>query len=126
MRKGRSLVMPSITYWYCIRFQNPCLDIHAFPCRSGCHEKLMTYLHGLSNVDTIYILEGALFLDFDMACDFHTEIVQDHACPDFLLDLFPFAGMEVLAANGMLQMQEGGFNAPTKPVKAFEFHREES
>ena len=49
-----------------------------------------------------------------------TKVIEDQACPYFLLDEGQFFRMEVYKAYSVFQLAEGCFNSPTHMVKLFD------
>ena len=59
--------------------------------------------------------------DGGVRCHQFAKIVQDQACEDFLSDELRSFRVKMLQANGMLEIAEGGFNAPALVIHFLEF-----
>ena len=75
----------------------------------------MACLECLRDIDAVHVFAALLF-EHRLIHDFHAEVVQDHSAPDFLDDKFALAGPELLRSQGMLQVAEGGLDAPAEAI----------
>ena len=68
-------------------------------------DKAMADFHGHSEIDLIHML-GVVFLNNNMRGNNGTEVEQDEASPDFLLNVPNLFRMEINGADGMLKIPE--------------------
>ena len=107
--------IPSLPYRAGFGFENPADDIHGFPYVATGTEELMACLECLRDIDAVHVFAALLF-EHRLIHDFHAEVVQDHSAPDFLDDKFALAGPELFCSQGMLQVAEGGLDAPAEAI----------
>ena len=84
-------------------------------------EEISAYMDSHSKVDLICVLTGLALIYDHCHGDPFAEVIHNKCCDDFLYDIFNFFCMEVSHAYGILELSEGGLNAPTHMVEFLYF-----
>ena len=119
-----SFPLPSVPYGACLRFQNPARHIHPASQLLAGAQEFMAHLERLGDVDPIHVFAAAL-PEGDLVCNFHAEVVKDHARPQLLDHELAMAGTKLFRPQRVLQVAEGCLDPPTEAVKILQFEEGE-